>query len=345
MRFIGSNISLNRFIIILLLLPWLSGGSIAATDIGDCTVIASPGDYALNRSILLRNSTLMTPCIIIMASDVVFDGRGYVIDSEGYQTGVSTNFTDNLTIRNIRLTNFSTGLSLMSTTNSTVNNITVSHNRRAGVELISSRANNLTYNAITLNMNGLVLRNSNYNWFAGNNIDRNGNATMLSESSNYNRFSNNTALSNTYTSFEISNSIGGSNRIEYLFMDPVVSLWGTDIIVKSVSSPAPPPAGQRSLNKYVRVFDEGTGASFMYFYVHYTDAEVAGLNESKLRMWKYNGTSWSEWSGTNGVDVNNNFVYANITGSGIFAPMAAPGPEIALAALGVLLAVRIRRRT
>ncbi|HIH44530.1 MAG TPA: hypothetical protein HA257_05490 [Candidatus Methanoperedenaceae archaeon] len=344
MPIIGSNISLNRFIIILILLPWLSGGGSAATDIGDCTTIASPGEYVLNRSIRLPNSSLMTPCITITASDVILDGRGYAIDGAGsFLTGISTNFTNNVTLRNIYLTNLSTGMSLFLSTNSTVNNITASNNRDTGVELVSSSKNNLTYNVITHNANGLILRNSNYNWFTGNNIDRNGNGTMLVGTTS-NRFMNNTARLNTYQDIQIKDSIGSSNRIEYLFIDPVVSLFGNDISVKSASSPAPPPSGRRSLNKYVNVTALGINASYLYFYVHYTDAEVAGINESGLRMWRYDGASWSMWGGTNGVDVGNNFVYANVTGSGVFAPMAAPGHELALAALGILVAAGMRLR-
>jgi len=91
------------------------------------------------------------------------------------------------------------------------------------------------------------------------------------------------------------------------------------IYVDSSSSPASDPSGYRNISKYLNITN-GTVDSWIYLNISYTDADVAGITESALTMWKHNG-SWSQVSAPNGVDTVNNYVYSNITEFSVFAPM------------------------
>jgi hypothetical protein len=61
--------------------------------------------------------------------------------------------------------------------------------------------------------------------------------------------------------------------------------------------------------------------SWLYLNVSYSDGDVTGLDESSLRMWKHNGTNWSQIPSPNGVETSLNYVYSNITSFSIFAPL------------------------
>ena len=75
-----------------------------------------------------------------------------------------------------------------------------------------------------------------------------------------------------------------------------------------------------NIGKFVIVMN-GTANSWIFLNVSYSDADITSTQESTLRMWKYNGTAWTEVPSPNGVNTDENYVYANITSFGIFAPL------------------------
>ena len=93
---------------------------------------------------------------------------------------------------------------------------------------------------------------------------------------------------------------------------------GIDLV--NESAPAPDPSGKRNISKYINVTNT-TSYSWILLNISYEDANVSGLVESSLRIYKYNGTEWvlaNTTSSLNGVDTARKVVYANITEFSVF---------------------------
>lgn len=163
-----------------LAIPSNGGAAIPSTDEADpilidsCTTITTPGVYALMTNL---TSPPTGPCIIILTSNVVFDGRGHTIAGEMNHTparvpshtgGISVHSSvgdpplqnvtvRNLTIRdwkegpalryngvtrgrieNVTLTRNQHGIILNGCHNITVTEATVADNQRLGIELIQT---------------------------------------------------------------------------------------------------------------------------------------------------------------------------------------------------------------
>jgi hypothetical protein len=85
------------------------------------------------------------------------------------------------------------------------------------------------------------------------------------------------------------------------------------------------PPNVRSLKKYVEiVLDQQikNSLSWVIIKVYYTDSEVsaAGIDESTLRLFKWNGSSWIKFDGplVGGVNTIANYVWANVTSFSLF---------------------------
>jgi hypothetical protein len=102
-------------------------------------------------------------------------------------------------------------------------------------------------------------------------------------------------------------AIGVSANVTTTTGSPVVT------VANYTGNPAG-PATFSALGKYVDVhLDDAAGVSGVEIRVYYTDADVAaaGLNESLLKLYWWNGTSWLECSNT-GVDTAANYIWAKI---------------------------------
>ncbi|MCK5603309.1 hypothetical protein KAR91_15605, partial [Candidatus Pacearchaeota archaeon] len=102
----------------------LSLSSIQAFDTSNnvfqCGVINKAGVYTLNQSIL--NSAVT--CITINVSDVYFDGVGFTIDGIGSNIGINMfGNINNITIKNINISDFSTNIKVADTDNFIIDNI------------------------------------------------------------------------------------------------------------------------------------------------------------------------------------------------------------------------------
>ena len=103
--------------------------------------------------------------------------------------------------------------------------------------------------------------------------------------------------------------------------------YGGDVSLKGVGSPAADPAGQHTIGKFINATNQSAGA-WLFLNFSYSDADVGGLVESDLKVWKHNGTTWLEdgWNGTRDLDTAGNVVGVNITSFSIFAPAAPATP-------------------
>jgi parallel beta-helix repeat protein len=231
---------------ILLLAAGASGvGAAAGTNINSCTTISSPGEYVLTTSI--NNATT---CINITSSDVTLDGAGYTINGRG--TGGSGVFVSNssitltnVTVKNLKVTNWSdgifyinvqngsianntansnhatirgsnsyqgTGISLSSSSNNTLTKNTASNNARIGIDIVYSGSNTLTNNTANSNINGygiaIRLTDSSNNTLINNTVTNSTNYGIFIISSS----NNNTLTSNTVNKNNIGIYLSDSNN-------------------------------------------------------------------------------------------------------------------------------------
>jgi parallel beta-helix repeat protein len=214
------------------------------------------------------------------------------------------------------------GIYLESSSNNTLSNNTANSNNLAGIHLNSSSNNNtLTSNTALNNSCGICLGYSSNNTLSNNTASNNSFGVSLYYSSN-NTLSNNTASNDVWDIYiEDSSSIFEDNTLNGT---TVSFTYSGDVSLKGVGSPAADPSGRHSIGKFINATNQ-TGGAWLYLNFSYSTADVGGLDEPSLAVWKYNGTVWLEdgWNGTRYLDEGNNMVGANITTFSVFAPMVA----------------------
>ncbi len=163
-----------------------------------------------------------------------------------------------------------------------------------------------------------------YNLSAAN---RNAYGILLSSSSDNNTFTSGSISdinASTWWDFYSTASSRGNSAEDITissFPTTISFTYDNGIKLKSVQTPPADPADKRNIGKYVYA-TEVTANSWIFLNVSYEDGDLGGVDENSLRMWKHNGTDWTEVPGTNGVNTAENYVYANITEFGsIFAPL------------------------
>jgi len=240
-----------------------------------------------------------------------------------YSSGGGT--TINNTITNNNASNTGTGIYLNDADNSTITNNNATSNNYDGIWVGSgSDGNTITNNNASNNGDtGIELyMNSNSNTIINNTANSN-NYGMYLEKSSSNTITNNTVSGNTLWDFySRSNSL--NNVVTDLTINPTISFTGADIAIKSVSSPPSDPSGYKNISHFINATSNSGYSSWLFLNVSYSDSDVSTVDESSLRMWRYSG-SWTQVSGTNGVNTASNYVYAYITSFSVFAPMAQVG--------------------
>ncbi|RLG32424.1 hypothetical protein DRN97_07380 [Methanosarcinales archaeon] len=91
------------------------------------------------------------------------------------------------------------------------------------------------------------------------------------------------------------------------------------------------PAGKVNIRKFVNVTNV-TADSWIFLNVSYRDADVSGVDEDSLLLYRWNETAsaWelaNETGKPNGVNTTGNYVYANVTSFSQIAPFGNPTPQ------------------
>lgn len=181
----------------------------AYSNISSCTVISSPGYYVLTQDII--NSTAST-CIEITSNDVVLDGQGHRIDGVDLDRsrGVYVHDVDNVTIKNLRITDWGEGIVIRYMSRSTISNNILSRNSE-GVVLWASLNNSISANTFTNNYEAILIASgSNYNIISGNVIINNMEGIRLEFNIN-NFILNNTISNNVLYGIQITYGLFGQD--------------------------------------------------------------------------------------------------------------------------------------
>jgi parallel beta-helix repeat protein len=163
---------------------------------------------------------------------------------------------------------------------------------------LSSASNNQIINSSASGRDGIFLEGSSNNIF-----------TKTFVKSTFVDFkSGDSCLNNTITNMTF-NSSSYPTKASFTYSG--------DIEVDSANAIASP--GFQNISKYLSITNQS--AANVMLNISYENSNLNGINESSLKMYKHNGTTWlllplSE------VDTSRKIVYANITSFSTFAPMA-----------------------
>ena len=198
---VAAAIAIVAFISVSVLEPQITGKvsydigltyNVLVTNVSSCGIISSPGEYTLNKSIIISGAN----CINITTDDVTLDCQGYSINGTGYD-GIHTVTANNVIIKNCKISGFVNGICPSGSGSVTIINNTLINNAR-GIELGSSNCNVINN---TLNNNsqyGLFLyQYNNDNNITNNTINFNGDYGVYMYRSSNNTFTSNIINNNT----------------------------------------------------------------------------------------------------------------------------------------------------
>lgn len=253
------------------------------TPIDSCRTIADDGTYVLTSDI---NNSSDPVCIQILSSDVVFDGRGHTIET-------GTNNTESVGVK--------ANNSLTTLSNVTVRNVSTT-GWTAGIYYLA--ANDGTIRNVNTSANrrhGVLLRASS--------DTRLENVTAVGNE-RWDLYSVGNATNTTASGFETASS--------------TTSFTASNVALTGIASPPGDPPNRTSIGRSLGAAASGPNAS-LRLSMQYTDENVtdAGVTESTLRMWAFDGT-WAARPGVNYVNIKRNRVVTNVprlTNATVFAPM------------------------
>ncbi|VVB89983.1 Periplasmic copper-binding protein (NosD) [uncultured archaeon] len=225
-----------------------AGEAGATIPISSCTTISSPGEYVLEINII--NSSEST-CINIISNDVILDGAGNSID--GVDTGNYGVYVHdpmsaltNVTIKNLRVTDWNYGIYYETASGSIINNIADSN--YYGIYLFNSSNNRLVNNTAILNTHGINL------FFRSNNNVLINNTAFLNNDGIYIGYSDKNLLIN---------NVAGRNRLNGLS-------GGGGITLDS--------SYQSILSGNIVTSNDASGISLYYSDNNILDRNIAGTN-------------------------------------------------------------------
>lgn len=102
----------------------------ATRTIDTCTTITEPGTYVLSENTTFKGGPASVACLTIRADDVVVDGQGHVFAGHGISntTGISVSGAENVTVKNIHVTDWHRGVSFRNAAGGTVQNASIRSN-------------------------------------------------------------------------------------------------------------------------------------------------------------------------------------------------------------------------
>lgn len=304
----------------------LASPAFATTEISDCNYLSIPNEtYILINDII--NSSSST-CMQFNANNITLDCQGHIID--GIDTtnskGIITD-KNHSTIKNCIVRDYYTAiLFAYNQIGEIINNTALSGT--IGISLYYSQFFNILDNNVSeMATYGIRLEHSDNNFLANNKVTNSLYGLFLPYSNNVS-IANNIAENNTEWDIYSNREKIATNITSW---QNIFSFHGSSPTLKGISqNDAPNDAnGKHNISRWINA--SVPSGAWLYINFSYDDNEIGLLNESTLRIWKYNGT-WTNESfySANGVDTEANIVYANITGemSAIFAPLGDNLPYI-----------------
>ncbi|MDI9615110.1 right-handed parallel beta-helix repeat-containing protein [Methanothermobacter sp.] len=266
---------------------------------------------------------------ITIRNSHVVNSRGYGVFLEGYNT-LRNVVLDNLTVTGSRGHGVYVTMSAADSGNLTVKNTTISDSNGVGLYLVDVRE------AVTLRDNTVSSSTDWGLWLRGvdspeltiqNNTLTSNSRGMYLQGVTGSEFIDNTITSTTGPDLQADPDTSNTFtrlRVGLLYPTLLSFRYTAGIILREVESPPADPAGWVNITKYVDI--SSAGATILdYLRFHYTPGDVAGKNETGLRVFRHSGT-WNQLPET-GVNTTERYVYAdNINTFSTFAPLTEKYP-------------------
>ncbi len=165
--------------------------------------------------------------IVVLVDNIVIDGKGFTLQGTGSGIGIYLNGRNNVTVKNLTITQFEYGIHLNGSSNNGIVGNTMTNSYR-GVILTFSSNNTVSENTITNTDYGISLNHSSNNTISGNTIANNPEGVYVGGGSNNAISGNNITDSNlfgVYINGSSNNTISGNNITENSNLG--VYLWGS----------------------------------------------------------------------------------------------------------------------
>lgn len=168
------------------------------TQVDDCTTITEPGRYVLGSDILgggKDNFTFISQsCLVVESDDVVLEGRGHQVDGTGVTdttgiavVGTSNDTVENVTIKNVTLTDWNQGIVAQRADGVSVRNVTLADNAY-GMAAEQSTGVSVTRSTVRDNLIGVYEDGgSNVTQLTGTSFDGNYAGDAVSDADNSSR--------------------------------------------------------------------------------------------------------------------------------------------------------------
>lgn len=224
---------------------------------------------------------------------------------------------------------------LLSSTSSYVITDNLIEDSTSGIVSGNSADGEISGNRVRRNTaDGLLLDNSTGNDVFENFIENNGNGTVVRGNFSGNTFTDQNSRNNDVWDF-VAEPTGGTpnpspisragvNIGESTKPDTIVSFDSNRVLLRSLDDPEEDPENLTNIGRYFEA-ESLSGESFLNVSLSYEDADVSGVNESTLSLFRFNGTEWEQLPNST-VDTANNLVSANITEFSDFGAFAEPAP-------------------
>jgi parallel beta-helix repeat protein len=295
-------------------------GNVSTVD--SCTTIDAPGRYALTGNVAGDIENPDAACIEITASNVTLDGRGHAVTGTGAGHGIeidgSESSVSNVTVRDLRASNWSIGVFALGSDNGTIRR-TITENSTEGLALGASSNYTLVNNTARDNAIAVALGGE-----SQNNTLREITAVENKWGIHFERESaNNTVLDSVARNNSrwdyYSERNDAENTVENLELSTAtLSFVGQNVALRSTTSPPPLPRGMGNLDSYVEVTDTRGGESTLSLTMNY------GSARNPVELWRHDDQRWSP-VGRAQVDGSVNTVSANLTEFGTFGVLADAG--------------------
>ncbi len=313
---------------IVIVLVAVSTGAVSAQRAGNvstvdsCTTIDTPGRYALTGAVTDDIENPDAACIEITAGNVTLDGRGHAVTGAGAGHGVEIDGTENsvsnVTVRDLRASNWSIGVFALGSDNGTIRR-TITENSTEGIALGASSDYTLVNNTARDNAIAVALGGqSQNNTLRGITAVENKWGIHFERESANNTVVNSVARNNSRWDY-YSERNDAENVIRNLELSTAtVSFAGQNVALRSVTSPPALPRGMGNLDSYVEVTDTRGGQSTLSLTMSYGNAQ------NSVELWRHDGQSWSP-VGRAQVDSAASTVSTNLTEFGTFGVLADAG--------------------
>ena len=223
--------------------------------------------------------------------------------------------------------NVSKRLTIRSTSGNPADTLVQAPNSTDYVFAVTASYVNLSGFTVTGGTAGMYLSGVEHCNIIGNIASNNDRGICLNYSS-HNNISDNTASNNTCYDFH-SDAASRDNTVKSLTIGvnhptTISFTYYNGTAIKGNETPPPDPAEKINLGsgKYVNVTNV-TADSWLFLNISYADADLGSVTEWSLRMYRWNVTEWEEVFGS-GVNETGNYVYANVSSFGLFAPFGNP---------------------